>query len=187
MSDNQRPAIVIYDEPDIAAKYYRVLQLSVSDEYVLLPLSSVSNLFTQIARRPVPLVLMGEVVQLDDAVSGAQLVRAIRMISPTTYIILNPLHDSAELRAGAQSAGVDVYIPKPFPWDTLGAHIQQGLRQATLERARVADALLTTAARRARALYHIVKLHYDQAGAPYGENSDGLTRWVNEQLDRAAP
>jgi DNA-binding NarL/FixJ family response regulator len=183
MAMEQQPAILVYDQPDMLLLYYRMLRELLGAAYVIVPLSTAADVLDELSRRPVSLVLLEQAWGHPDSMTGLELVQAIKQVAPTPYVIFNPLHDTAELRAAAQLAGVDLYLPKPVPLSTLEAHIEWALAQGIVDPLDIPLPSLDRPERIADMLYRLIKGRYSQAGAPYGESTTGLTRWVGERLE----
>jgi two-component system, response regulator, stage 0 sporulation protein F len=110
------PAIVLVDDDTVIRTLIgRIMQAAVSDYDVVAAVDGAAAL-ALIAQRPVALVITDQ--HMPD-MDGVALTVAIKAVAPHCPVILMTGNLAPEIQQRGQAAGVDFFLPKPFPFEQL--------------------------------------------------------------------
>jgi two-component system, response regulator, stage 0 sporulation protein F len=118
------PAIVLVDdEPDVRIILHRVL-MAVADGYDLIAVGTGAAALKALEQRFAPLLITDYNMP---GMNGLELAQAVKAASPTTTVVLITAYGTRDLASRSRAAGVDYYLPKPFPFDDLEAIVRSAL------------------------------------------------------------
>lgn len=117
--------IVVDDEPDILMILFRVLR-EITGGWDIIPCTNAADAIVAISTRPVDLLITSDGLR---NISGMQLLKETRRLSPHTSLICTATNQKVELQA--RRNGASHFLVKPFPIDrfvdavkaTLSLHI----------------------------------------------------------------
>jgi two-component system, response regulator, stage 0 sporulation protein F len=118
------PAIVLVDdEPDVQIILHRLL-IAIADGYDLITVGTGAAALEALERRFAPLLITDYNMP---GMTGLELAQAVKAASPTTVIVLITAYGTPDLALRSRAAGVDYYLPKPFPFDKLEMIVRNAL------------------------------------------------------------
>jgi two-component system, response regulator, stage 0 sporulation protein F len=121
-SVKRTPAIMLVeDELDILMLLHRLMR-NLTAGYDIVTVNSGAEALVQIALRPVPLLITDNNMP---SLNGIALTRAVKAAYPTTRVALMTASATPDLERRAQAAGVDYYLPRPFPLDRLETIVRE--------------------------------------------------------------
>jgi CheY-like chemotaxis protein len=119
------PAILLVDDdPVIRTLIGRIMHAAVSD-YELLSIADGAAALALMAQRPVALIITDQ--HMPD-MDGVALTVAIKAVAPLCPVILMTGNLTPEIQRRGQAAGVDFFLPKPFPFEQLETIVRAALR-----------------------------------------------------------
>jgi CheY-like chemotaxis protein len=117
-------AILLVDDEPIVLTILRRIMADLADTYDLVLLPDGPAALAQLTQRPVALVITD--YEMPD-MNGVALTMAIKPAMPGCRVVLMTGHPTPELQHKARLAGVDFYLPKPFPVARLEVMIRAAL------------------------------------------------------------
>ena len=118
------PAIVLVDdEPDVRIILQRVLP-TIADGYDLIAVGTGAAALEALDRRLVPLLITDYNMP---GMTGLELAEGVKVISPTTVVVLITAYDTPDLARRSRVLAVDYYLPKPFQFEQLEAIVRKAL------------------------------------------------------------
>lgn len=118
MATNQRPAIVILDEPELAMSMRHMLTNLMGAEYEIVATADHAEVVHLAQHRTVP-VIVAEYRIRGGAPVGPALIRSLRHASPATAVIVTTASEAPEVERAVWDAGAAYYLPKPYSLDLL--------------------------------------------------------------------
>jgi two-component system, response regulator, stage 0 sporulation protein F len=112
MTYSRQCILVVEDDSDVVRLLLRVL-VGVAQDCDVAVLCDAA-VFSELGSRPVPLVITDFSLL---GTTGVQLAAVIKQQWPNIHVVL--ISGDSTLETRAQTAGVDYYLPKPFPLDAL--------------------------------------------------------------------
>jgi two-component system response regulator (stage 0 sporulation protein F) len=110
------PTILIVDDhPDILALLNRVVR-QLAPNCTIVPVPDAETALGYVTQHAVLLVLTDYHMP---RMTGLELTTMLKTSTPAMRVVLITAYDTAELRQRAQRCGVDDFLPKPFPLDSL--------------------------------------------------------------------
>ena len=103
--------LLVEDDPDILNIPRRLMQ-GLNSGYDIVTVSDGAQALAQSAQRPVRLLITDYSMP---KMTGIDLTKAVKEISPATHVLLITAYATPELEKWASEAGVDYYLSKPFP------------------------------------------------------------------------
>jgi len=103
--------LLVDDDPDILAILRRLMQ-GLTSGYDVVTVSDGAEALVQSTQRSVRLLITDYSMP---NMTGLELTKAVKEISPDTRVVLVTAHATPELAQRASEAGVDFYVSKPFP------------------------------------------------------------------------
>jgi CheY-like chemotaxis protein len=118
------PAIILVDDETFVLTLLERILAELAADYQLLSVVNGAAALTLMAQRPVALVITDLRMPTMD---GIALTKAIKAIAPQCPVILMTGSPSPEIHQRGQAAGVDFFLPKPFPFDQFTATVRTAL------------------------------------------------------------
>jgi len=120
------PAIVLVeDEPAILSILHRLMR-DLTTNYDIITANCGAEALAQIIRRPVPLVMTAYSLP---EMNGLQLTEMIKSLVPDISVVLVAAYATPALARRAHTAGVDWYLPRPFPLAQLEKIVHEVLNE----------------------------------------------------------
>lgn len=119
-----KPILIVDDDAAILQMLAESLK-SLGVEYPIVTAMSSTEALEKIERQTFAVVIADYMMP---GITGIDLARAVRKISPDTQVVLMTAYGTARLRDTTRYVGVDGYLDKPFTVDELHAIIQNAVR-----------------------------------------------------------
>jgi CheY-like chemotaxis protein len=119
-----KPAILLVDDEAFVLAILKRILAELAPGYELLSVADGAAALALIAQRPVALVVTD--LRMPD-MDGVALTVAIKAVAPLCPVVLMTGYPSPEIRQRAQVAGVDFFLPKPFPFEQLVSIVRAAL------------------------------------------------------------
>jgi DNA-binding NtrC family response regulator len=119
-----KPAIILVDDETFVLAILERILTELAPGYDLLSIADGATALTLFAERPIVLVLTD--LRMPD-MDGVALTVAIKAVAPQCPVVLMTGYPSPDIRQRADAAGVDFFLPKPFPFEQFVSTVRAAL------------------------------------------------------------
>ena len=126
---SRKRVLIVDDDPTILHMLEHSLK-KLENEYEISTVMDSTEALTKVQEQFFDLVVSDYMMP---AITGVDLARAIRKVSPNTQVVLMTAYGTRRLRDTTKMVGVDAYLDKPFTLDEIHRVIQNTVRLAHQE------------------------------------------------------